>query len=140
MLLTQLTLNNIRSYSSETIAFPQGSILLAGDIGSGKSSLLMAIEFALFGASRPDLPAEALLRKGTTQGSIELSFILQDKHITIKRSLKKEKDTIKQLPGHIIINDIKKELMPTELKAEILALLGYPEDMLTKNKNYLFRY
>ncbi len=140
MLLQQLKLHNIRSYQDQTILFPEGSTLLSGDIGSGKSSLLLAIEFALFGTSRPDLPGEALLRKGATSGSVELSFVSEGKHITIKRVLKKEQDTIKQMPGHIIIDNVKQELMPVELKAAMISLLGYPEDTLTKNKNYLFRY
>src|SRR3989344_4569091 len=92
MLLRQLTLKNIRSYKEETITFPEGSILLAGDIGSGKSSILLAIEFALFGTSRPDLPAEMLLRKGATSGTVELTFQLGDQEIIIQRNLKKEKD------------------------------------------------
>ena len=138
MLLRELKLQNIRSYQQQTITFSEGSMVLAGDIGSGKSSLLLAIEFALFGTSRPDLPAEALLRKDSVQGSVELTFNLNGQEILIKRNLKKEKDGIKQLPGHIILNNVKRELMPIELKAEIINLLGYPEDLLTKNKNYLF--
>ncbi|MEK6939465.1 MAG: SMC family ATPase [Nanoarchaeota archaeon] len=140
MLLQQLRLQNIRSYLDETIAFPEGAILLSGDIGSGKSTILLAIEFALFGSSRPELPAESLLRKGAAKGMVELSLSINNQTITIQRHLKKEKDTIKQLPGHIIYNNTKKELMPVELKAEILTLLGYPEDLLSKNKNYIFRY
>jgi len=140
MLLRELKLQNIRSYQQQTITFPEGTIVLAGDIGCGKSSLLLAIEFALFGTSRPDLPAEALLRKDSSQGSVELTFLLNGQEIIIKRNLKKEKEGIKQLPGYIISNNVKKELMPIELKAEIINLLGYPEDMLTKNKNYIFRY
>lgn len=140
MLLQQLRLQNIRSYLDEIISFPEGSTLLSGDIGSGKSTILLAIEFALFGTSRPDLPAESLLRKGAAKGSVELTFHLQGQEITIKRNLKKEKDAIKQMPGHITINKVKKELMPVELKAEMLSLLGYPDSLLTKNKNYIFRY
>ena len=140
MLLQQITLNNIRSYTNQTIIFPEGSILLSGDIGVGKSSLLLAIEFALFGSSRSNLPAESLLRKGSTNGSVELHFLLEKQKIIIKRNLKKDKDSIKQLSGHIIINDLKKELTPVELKAEIINLLGYPEDLISKNKNYIFRY
>ncbi len=140
MLLKSIKLDNIRSYQNATITFPEGSTVLAGDIGSGKSSILLAIEFALFGTSRPDLPAEFLLRKGTTIGSVELSFQLHNQEIIIKRSLKKEKRGIKQLPGYIIKNNVKKECMPIELKSEIISLLGYPEDLVTKNKNYLFRY
>jgi exonuclease SbcC len=144
MFLRQLKLQNIRSYLDQTIDFSSGSTLLSGDIGSGKSTLLLAIEFALFGLSKPDLPGEALLRKGATQGSVELSFNInnsnQIQEISIKRNLKKEKDSIKQTFGYLIINQVKKELTPVELKAEIINLLGYPEDLVSKNKNYLFRY
>ena len=140
MLLKELRLKNIRSYLDETVRFPKGSTLLAGDIGSGKSSLLLAIEFALFGSSRSELPSELLLRKGTGHGSVELTFELEGKDITIMRSLKKEKDGIKQTSGQIITPQGKKDLTPIEMKAEMLALLGYPEDLLTKGKNYLYRY
>jgi exonuclease SbcC len=140
MLLQRLQLSNIRSYTDQIISFPEGSTLLAGDIGCGKSSLLLAIEFALFGTSRPDLPAEYLLRKGSSSGFVELTFLLNQQQITIRRNLKKDKASIKQLAGHLIINDLKKDLLPIELKAEVIRLLGYPEDQLEKNKNYLFRY
>lgn len=140
MILKEVSLHNIRSYVDETIIFPQGSVLLSGDVGCGKSSLLLAVEFALFGSSRPELPAELLLRKGTTQGSVSLTFELPGKTVKILRHLKKDKDSIKQTSGEIIINSVKKELTPVEMKAEILELLGYPEDLLTKNKNYIYRY
>ena len=140
MFLHQLKLNNIRSYIEETIPFNKGSTLLSGDIGSGKSTILLAIEFALFGTSRPDLPAELLLRKGSTEGSVELEFSLNGQNIIIKRKLKKGKDAIKQLSGELIINGVQKELMAVELKAEIINLLGYPEEFISKNKNYIFRY
>ena len=140
MQLHSLTLTNIRSYVRETINFPEGSIMLSGDIGSGKSSILLAIEFALFGAMRPDLPAEALLRKGMTQGSVELEATIDEKKVVIKRNLKKEQDAIKQVAGHVIINGVKKEGTPVELKAEVMELLGYPEELVSKNKNYIFRF
>jgi DNA repair protein SbcC/Rad50 len=140
MLLRQLKLDNVRSYLNETINFSSGSTLLSGDIGTGKSTILLAIEFALFGTSRTDLPAEALLRKSSSLASVELSFTVNDKEVTIKRSLKKERNTIKQIAGHLIINGMKKDLTPVELKAEIVSLLGYPEEFITKSKNYIFRY
>ncbi len=140
MQLHSLTLTNIRSYIKETITFPEGSIMLSGDIGSGKSSILLAIEFALFGAMRPDLPAEALLRKGMTQGAVELEATIDGKRVVIKRNLKKEQDVIKQVAGFVIINGVKKEGTPVELKAEVMGLLGYPEELVSKNKNYIFRF
>ena len=140
MLLQQIKLKNIRSYVEETINLAPGSTLLSGDIGCGKSTILLAIEFALFGISRPDLMGEALLKKGATTGSVELSFNLNGEDIIIQRALKKDKDSVKQTSGYIIRKQTKKELTPVELKSEILNLLGYPQEVLTKNKNYLYRY
>ena len=60
MILKKLELQNIRSYKEEVIVFSVGKTLFQGDIGSGKSTILMAIEFALFGLG--DLNADALLK------------------------------------------------------------------------------
>ena len=49
MFFESIKLENIRSYTNEEIKFSNGALLLAGDIGSGKSTVLLAIEFALFG-------------------------------------------------------------------------------------------
>ena len=49
MIITSIEISNVRSYESCHIDFDSGTTLLIGDIGSGKSSVLMAIEFALFG-------------------------------------------------------------------------------------------
>ncbi len=140
MLLQQLSLENIRSYEKETVIFPEGSTLLSGDIGSGKSSLLLAIEFALFGSSRSNLSAEALLRKGSTKAQVELHFLLAEKEVVVRRGLKKTARGIQQTAGEVVVNGVKKELTPVEIKAELLSLLGYPEELVSKGKNYLFRY
>jgi DNA repair protein SbcC/Rad50 len=140
MLLKKLKLQNIRSYVDQVVDFSSGSTLLSGDIGSGKSTVLLAIEFALFGTSRPELPGEMLLRKGAAHASVELTFIINEQEVIIQRNLKKDKESVKQLAGFILINGVKKDLTPVELKAEIISLLGYPEEFVTKNKNYIFRY
>jgi len=49
MLFKSISIRNIRSYKEAKIEFPLGISLFEGDIGSGKSTILMAIEFALFG-------------------------------------------------------------------------------------------
>tara|TARA_Y100000310_G_scaffold292363_1_gene321055 strand:+ start:8507 stop:10948 length:2442 start_codon:yes stop_codon:yes gene_type:complete len=140
MFLKTLKLTNIRSYISETIEFPQGSVLLSGDIGSGKSSILLAIEFALFGIRRSGLPGSLLLRTGETTGSVELNFTIDTKNITIKRNLKRGKTDIQQATGYIIIDDIKTEGTAIELKSKLFDLLGYPKELLTKSKSLIYRY
>lgn len=140
MLLKSIKLGNIRSYLSQKIDFPVGSLLLSGDIGSGKSTILLAIEFALFGSKPSELPASSLLRHGKNDGYVELNFEIDGKDVTIKRGLKRGRDAIKQETGYIIIGGIKKELSPVEMKSEIFDLLGYPKDIVSKGKDLIYRY
>jgi len=140
MLLKSIKLNNIRSYTNQQIDFPTGSFLLSGDIGSGKSTILLAIEFALFGSKPSELPASSLLRHGKKEGYVELGFELEGKKIFIKRNLKRTKDSIKQETGYIITNDVKKELSPVEMKSDVFDMLGYPKDLVSKGKDLIYRY
>ena len=138
MFLKSIKLENIRSYLSEEIRFPNGSVLLSGDIGCGKSTILLAIEFALFGISS-DLSGSTLLRHGKQSGSVELNFQIDQKNVIIKRNLKRAKDNIAQDNGYIIIDELKTDLAATDIKARILNLLGYPKESL-KKKSLIYRY
>ena len=140
MILKSIALENIRSYTFQKIEFPQGSILLSGDIGSGKSTILLAIEFALFGILGKQLSGNALLRNGSNVGSVTLEFNIDKTEVLIKRVLKRGKDSVGQAAGYIVIDGVKKEATPVELKAEILKILGYPSSLITKSKNHVFRY
>ncbi|MBU0615108.1 MAG: hypothetical protein KJ601_03365 [Nanoarchaeota archaeon] len=140
MQLKSIKLENIRSYTNQQVNFPEGSTLLSGDIGSGKSSILLAIEFALFGVKRKHLPGSSLLRHGAKQGSVELGFSIGEKEIIIKRFLKRGASDIKQESGFIITNGIKKEGTAIELKSDIIDILGYPKDMVSKSRDLVYRY
>lgn len=135
MIIKSIRLSNIRSYLNESIDFPLGSTLLAGDIGSGKSTILQAIEFALFGTRGA---AAQLLRHGQDDGSIELAFSLEGKDVTIKRALKRGK-SVAQDSCSIRINGVRTDCMPTELKAQMINMFGYPREALTKDSP-IFRY
>ncbi|MBI4739715.1 SMC family ATPase [Candidatus Woesearchaeota archaeon] len=139
MILKNITLENIRSYTNQTIAFPQGTVLLSGDIGSGKSSILLGIEFALFGVRR-DLSATGLLRNGEKRGFVELNFCVDDKDVAIRRTLKRGSDGIAQEAGYIIVNGRRTDATAVELKAAVLDLLHYPKEALTKSKSLIWRY
>lgn len=139
MLLKSLKLNNIRSYKDETIVFPEGSTLLSGDIGSGKSTILLAIEFAFFGPSKGETTSSTLLRKGEDSGYIELNFNILNNNYIIYRSLRKKNDAIIQERCFLEKNNEREEYAPIELKSKILELLGYPKDLLSK-KNMIYRF
>jgi len=138
MKLLTLEMFNIRSYEHQIIQFPDGSFLLSGDIGFGKSTILLAIEFALFGLG--DITASSLLRRGEREGKVRLEFELNGKNIVVSRGLQKKGESISQVTGYISIDGIRKEMTPTELKAEIISLLGYPKELSTKQKNPIYRY
>ena len=140
MLITKLVVHNIRSYTHQEVVFPKGYVLLSGDIGSGKSSLLLAIEFAIFGIMRGVLEGNTLLRHGAQEGFVELSCTINNQAITIKRVLKRTKIGITQESGHIEINGVREGATAIELKSKMLDLLGYPSDLLTKSKSLIFRY
>jgi len=140
MLFQSLRLKNIRSYTDETVAFPEGIVLLAGDIGAGKSTILLAIEFALFGLLRGDLSGAALLRHGAKEGSVVLTFSLHGKTFTIARTLKRTKTSVEQDAGFMVEDGLRRELTAVELKAFVLNLLGYPQDLITKSKSLIYRY
>ncbi len=140
MLLKYVTLQNIRSYVNQHVEFKEGKTLLAGDIGSGKTTILLAIEFALFGILKGTTSGATLLRQGASFGSVELGFGLEGKEYTIKRTLKRIAGTVTQDVGYITINGMRKDLSSVELKSEVLELLGYPKDLLTKSKALIYRY
>ena len=143
MRLRSLRIKNIRSYLDQEVVFPEGSLLLKGDIGAGKTTILYAIEFALFGLLKGLLSGEALLRQGKASGSVELDFEIEKEKIKIKRVLRRNRDRVEQSDAEIFItgNKIeKKNITPTEAKSFILDKFGYPKDLITKSKALIFRY
>ena len=82
MIIKKIKLENIRSYEQEEITFPLGSTVLAGDIGTGKTSVLLAIEFALFGL-QPGQKGSSLLRNDKNKGSVSLEIEIDNKNIKI---------------------------------------------------------
>ncbi|MBI2673460.1 hypothetical protein HYX19_04310 [Candidatus Woesearchaeota archaeon] len=139
MIIKSIRLNNIRSYTSCYLDFPSCSTLLSGNIGSGKSTILLAIEFALFGLST-SLTGDSLLRNGEDNGFVELNFEVDNKKVIIKRVLKRGHDSITQGNGHIEINNEIKKLSPLELKQAVIELINYPRELLTKSKSLIYKY
>jgi len=137
MKIKKIVLENIRSYEHQEIDFVDGSTLLSGDIGSGKTSVLLAIEFALFGL-QPGQRGSALLRNGASTGAVKLFFEIDGKEIFVERTLKKGK-TISQDYCSILIDGDKRELSVTELKSKILELLNYPTEF-AKKQNILYKF
>lgn len=138
MKIKRLKVRNLRSYENAEIVFPEGSVLLAGNVGSGKTTILLAIEYALFGLQAGQRGA-ALLRNGEEIAEVSLECEIEKKNVLIERRLKKESKSITSDYAAITIDGVKNEYSTTELKTKILGLLGYPLEFVKKT-NLLYKY
>ena len=138
MMLKTLELQNIRSYDELKVDFPEGIILFEGATGSGKSTILMAIEFALFGLG--SIKGSSLLRLGSQQGNVSLTFDVDGKEYTINRTLEKKGQSVHQGSGYVIEPKGKLSLEPSELKQRILDILHFNEPENPKAQSLIYRY
>ncbi|MGA2436335.1 MAG: SMC family ATPase [Bryobacteraceae bacterium] len=139
MILKSLTLEGIRSYRDETpINLPTGTTLFEGDIASGKSTILYAIEFALFGLG--SLGGTFLLRNGVREGSVSIVFDVDGKEYEVHRGLERKGRGISQTGCYIIGPDGKAILSATELRERILQLLKFNEPPNPRAQSVIYRY
>jgi exonuclease SbcC len=95
MRIRTITLENIRSHVRSKANFKGGFNCLVGGLGTGKSSILFAIDFAFFGdpLSRS---YHYLLREGAEAGKVAVEFLLNGKTYRIERGLKRRGNSIGQ--------------------------------------------
>ncbi|MFX0186100.1 MAG: AAA family ATPase [Candidatus Hodarchaeota archaeon] len=145
MILESIHIENIRSIKKLDLNLPSSSILFYGDVGSGKSSILKAIEFALFGTlTHANLRGDSILRRGDNIAKVELTFSIDRKRYTIIRGLSKNREgKVSQTSGKFIDHEAGTEIKyaPTDLRILILKLLSYSITRYEKaQKLPLFRY
>jgi exonuclease SbcC len=138
MIIKRLFIENLRSYEKQEITFPKGSTLLSGDIGVGKTTVLLAIEFALFGL-QPSQKGSSLLRTSASAGRVILEFDIEGKNITIERTLKRGKNSVSQEYASLTIDEEIFEGSVTEIKNKVLNLLNYPSEF-SKKTNLLYKF
>ena len=140
MILESIKLKNIRSYHDQEIEFPKGITLFEGDIGSGKSSILMAVEFGFFGTGSQK--GDILLSKKENDGSVTLNFRVDGVNYEVKRGLKRTKNTINQDPKncHLKIGNEIQPFSPSELKKEVLKILKFNEPTAPTARSKIYRY
>jgi DNA repair protein SbcC/Rad50 len=139
MIIKKIEITNIRSYKEKTtIELPLGRILFQGDIGSGKSTILSAIEFALFGLG--DIDANHLLRIGESKGSVLLEFESCGKTYDVFRSLLRRSNKIFQEEGFLYENGVKNSYSVGELKSKILDIIGINERTHAKTTSTIYRF
>ncbi len=138
MRLVRLRMRNIRSYREAQVEFGDGITLFEGDIGSGKSTILLAIEFALFGLG--DTDSAHLLRHGAKDGEVELHIQVSGRPVRLLRTLKRK--VKKALVDRCVIDDDGNvsELTSADMKPRVLELLQFNENPDPKAKSDIFRF
>ena len=138
MIVKELELKNIRSYERALIRFPAGKTLLEGDIGSGKSSVLMAIEFALFGLGSDS--GSSVLRLGEDEGEVRMVFDVDGAEYEVTRRLQRKPGRVQQADGVLKSPSESLNLSPSELKEKVLEVLEFNEAPDPKAQSWIYRY
>jgi DNA repair protein SbcC/Rad50 len=88
-------LENIRSHVKSTVPFTTGFNCVVGGVGCGKSSVMYAVDFALFGGS-VGRSFEYLLREGADWGRVTVQFSHNGCTYKLTRGLRRKGKSINQ--------------------------------------------
>ena len=142
MRLRHLRVRNIRSYVSGAVDFPDGTTLVAGDVGAGKTSLLYAIEMALFGTSEVD--AAFLVRHGAGHAEVHVAFDDEAHRYEIgrrfRRVRRKGKESYEPEAISFSVDGAKTEYSATELRQRVIELLGFADNPSPQAHSDLWRW
>jgi exonuclease SbcC len=89
-------LENIRSHTKSTVPFTRGFNCLVGGVGSGKSSVLYAVDFALFGDTIGSRSFEYLMREDADWCKVTVQFSHNGNTYKIIRGLRRKGKSINQ--------------------------------------------
>jgi len=124
-------LENIRSHVKSTVPFTRGFNCLVGGLGCGKSSVLYAVDFALFGEPL-GRSFEYLLREGVDAGKVTVQFTQNGKTYKLTRGLKRrgkgigqDFEELKLFEDETLIASMKTDAIAEQFK----AITGLDKDL-----------
>ena len=91
MIIHSLKLKNYRKYKDELIEFPEGLFGIIGNNGAGKTSLIEAIAWAIYGIKGSNTAKELIKREDADPNadcSVELEFTLESDSCRVLRELR----------------------------------------------------
>ena len=135
MKVTDLRLHNIRSYDDESVAFPDGSMLVHGENGSGKTTLLMGIFGGLFlskirNVGSNDFNLDDIVRRGADKGEIELTFEVENVPYTVTWTIDTEGQNSAELDSEALSGPISGI---RDVRSEVIDIVGMDEDSFSRS-------
>ena len=85
-MITSIELVDFLSHSDTKLKFEEGVTIFVGDNGAGKSSIIDAITFSLFG-QHTRKSNKGLIRRGTNQGYAKIEFSIKDRQYETVRKI-----------------------------------------------------
>ena len=141
MLLREITIKNIRSYNDDAeavVEFPEGVVLFEGDVGSGKSTILYAVEFALFGTA--EVKGNFLLSDRKQSGHVRLKFSENGKELEVGRGLVRRKESVAQEKCYIVEDGRRTDMSPADLKERVIGLMKFNEPSNPRAESLVYRF
>ena len=134
-MITSIRLRNWRSHSDSLLEFKEGTNLLIGAMGSGKSSVLDALSFALFGTfpalERRKLKLQDLFRLNEDSASVNLELSWNGSTYLVERGLKKGKQKVES-EARLFRDGSMLESGPSAVNEYITQVLGMDYDLFTR--------
>jgi exonuclease SbcC len=85
-MITSIELGDFLSHSNTKLEFQNGVTVFVGDNGAGKSSIIDAITFSLFG-QHTRKSNKGLIKRGSNQGFAKIGFSINDKQFEAVRKI-----------------------------------------------------
>jgi DNA repair protein SbcC/Rad50 len=151
-MINSIQLKNWKSHTESDLQFQPGTNILVGSMGAGKSSILQAISFALFGTfaelKHRDIKSSDIISRSAEQKIAEVTLAItspQNKTFQIKRKIDARKNssegTVRDSEGKLVagpqttqINEfVKKELgVDDEIFSRTVYAMQNDTDMILK--------
>ncbi len=134
-MITQIDLENWKTHGSSKISFSRGTNILIGQMGSGKSSVLDAISFALFGTfpsiQHRRVNISEIIRSRPEQkdsATVTLHFIINGDNYIVRRSISKTggAKAVLEKNGEYV------QSQPQRVNEEIMKILKVDYDLFSK--------
>ena len=128
MILTHLSLQNFKNFQAKDIDLSPGINVLQGPNGSGKTSVLEAIEFGLYGTVAGRAGLEPLVRLGESVASVSLSFTVQEdsqpRNLAVSRQISKGQTGASTAATRLTKDGVEVSNRKAKVDEEILKAVG----------------
>lgn len=87
MFIQRLSIRNFRSYGELDLDLSDGTVVLLGDNGVGKSNLLEAIGYGAHLESFRGAPSDALVARGSDQAIVRAAFMVDEREMLVEAEI-----------------------------------------------------